>query len=99
MNLKFKRVVLALVIVIGIIWNLLCLFEHIPFEKWNLSLVLVSVVCLFVFIPSLFPAVFPNNEKSKYIGELEKRERIYAVIIIGITIVWIVTIIICLMNL
>lgn len=96
MSIKIKRVIFTTAIVVGVIWNVLCLLKLLPLEKWSFSLAIVGIGSLFTLIPLLFSVAFQKDEKSKYMADLEKRERIYAGITIGSTVVWTVTIVACL---
>ena len=94
MKIDVKRYILTAALALGTLWNVLCLFGMFQ-RKWMFSLSIVSIGTLCTLIPLAFPALFPKDEKSKYIVELDQKEKMGAGVMICLAFVWTATMIAC----
>ena len=96
MKINTKRILMLLFLVAAIIWNCLCILNVLPLSLFTVSAVAVGGYSfMIIFIPLLFPAIAQTQEKSTYIQDLAKREKQMSFATICLALIWIVTLIIC----
>lgn len=96
MKIKTKRIIMILILFIGIVWNTLCLIKVLNYDMYIYSVFTIGGYSTIVSFSRLF---FPSieGEKSNYIKELTQKEKKSAVIAIILIIIWIVTLIPCIL--
>ena len=94
MSIKLQRWILIIALATGTIVNVLCWISVIPVNYYNISLMIVSVISLLIVIISLF-IPFLHKERSKYIKDLTKAEKVQAFIVAVLIVLWVITIIAC----
>ena len=95
MKIEAKRYMMMAVLAFGTLWDILCLCGMFR-RKWMVSLAIVSLGSLCILIPPLFPSLFPGHGKSKYIAELDAKERAAAGLTVCFWFAWVITLIACL---
>lgn len=96
MKIKTKRLLMLLLLLIGIVWNCLCIFNIIPLNLFIVSAVaIVGYSFIINFKPLLFSGITHTREKSTYIHDLTKGEKQISYAAICLALVWIVTLIAC----
>ena len=96
MKAETKQALLLAALTFAVIWNCICLTGIFPIDKWSVSTGVVCIANLFTLIPLLFQSGPPKEEKTAYTAERRQKDRIIAGILIGLAVVWIVTMIACL---
>ena len=96
MTIKMQRYIFAIVLLIGTILNIFCLVNIIPTNYYKISFMIVSFVLVIIIITNLFTTL-PPKEKSTYIKDLTRAEKIQAIITAVLIFSWIITII-CVMK-
>ena len=94
MRIDVKRYILTAALALGTLWDVLCLFGMFQ-RKWMFSISIVSIGSLCTLIPLLFGSLFPKDEKSKEIVELDTKEKAGAGVMICLAFVWVATAIAC----
>lgn len=94
MKIKTKRIIMILILFLGIFWNILCLTKVLDYSMYIFSVFIIGGHSIIVSFSRLF---FPNieGEKSNYIKELTQREKRSAAIAVILIIIWISTLIPC----
>ena len=94
MKIKIKRTIMTLILFFGAIWNVMCLTKVLNYDMYLYSVFAIGGYSIIVSFPSLF---FPSikRENSKYMKELSQIEKRSAVIAVVLIIVWIITLIPC----
>ena len=96
MKIRTKRILMLLLLVAGIIWNCLCILNIFPPDLFTVSAVAVGGYSfIIIFIPLLFPGITQTRKKSTYIHDLTQREKQMSYATICLALVWIVTLIAC----
>jgi hypothetical protein len=96
MKIRTKRILMLLLLAAGIIWNYLCILNIFPLSLFTVSTVAIGGYSfIIIFIPLLFPGITQTREKSTYIHNLTKREKQMSYATICLALVWIVTLIAC----
>ncbi len=96
MKIKNKRMLMLLLLASGIIWNNLCILNIFPLSLFTGSAVVIGGYSfIIIFIPLLFPGITQSREKSAYIHGLTKREKQMSYATIFLALVWVVTLIAC----
>ncbi|MBU5225081.1 hypothetical protein KQI36_00185 [Clostridium senegalense] len=96
MTIKMQRYIFAIVLSIGTILNIFCLVNIIPINYYKISFMIISFVLVSIIITNLFTAL-PPKERSTYIKDLTRAEKIQAIITAVLIFSWIITII-CVMK-
>ncbi|MEA4934496.1 MAG: hypothetical protein VB071_13080 [Lawsonibacter sp.] len=96
MKIRTKRILMFLVLLLGVIWNCLCLLHAMQRSCYSVSVILIGGYALaFLLVPLLFPALSKADEKSNCYSELTQKEKRSAGIMIGLIAAWLVTLIAC----
>ena len=95
-TIKMQRCIFTIVLSIGTILNIFCLVNVIPTNYYKISFVILSFVFAIIIITNLFTTL-PPKEKSTYIKDLTRAEKIQAIITAVLIFSWIITII-CVMK-
>lgn len=96
MKIKTKRILMLLLLVVGVIWNGLCMLKVLPLSLFTISVIAIcSYSFMIIFIPLLFPSIAQFKEKSLYIHDLTKLEKQLSNITVCFTFAWLVTLIGC----
>lgn len=93
MKIQWRRIILLICLCIGVWQNtvfVLSLIGIFPLEKWTAS-DRVSWITILLIGLYLFPDKRTKAEKSKYIKELGKQEKIFAIITIAMIACWGIT--------
>ena len=97
MTIRTKRLLLALVLAAGALWDSLCLLGALPFFWFPASAVLVGGYCVIaVFVPLLFRAFLRGGEVSAPRREQTKQEKRLSAVTLSLAAAWLVTLAACL---
>jgi uncharacterized membrane protein len=97
MKIQTKRAVFIITLCVGVLWNILCLVGILPVDKCMVTLPIIFMGTFLILLPYIYPSMSNSLEKSKYIKELNKKEKTLAVITLALIFCWAVTLIMCLL--
>ncbi len=96
MKIKTKRTVMIVFLLAGVIWNCLCILNVIPLSYFSVSAIIIGGYSFIIaLMPLLFPPFIKIDEKSNHYSELTIKEKYLSVITIVLVVVWIITLITC----
>ncbi len=96
MKIKTKRTLMLLLLLVGVVWNCLCVCNVLQLSLFWVSVVAVGGYSfIFVFAPLLFPSIAHARGISTYMHDLTEREKQMSGLTICLTFAWIVTLIAC----
>ena len=80
-------------IVLGFLWNLLCLLGVIPLAKWPFTFAFTMFFCVASQLRVLFPKWFPKDEQPpKDPKDATKAEKVSAGAMLTLVFAWLVTV-------
>lgn len=98
MKLKTKRATMIALLFVGIIWDLLCMTNILPFAYFTLSIIVICGYSLAIsFLPLLFP-IEKTEEKSKAYFQLTSKEKSLSTTTITLSIAWLITLTACFIH-
>ena len=95
-NAKTRKATLLAVLAFAAIWDGLCLAGILPIDKWPVSTGVICIWSLFTQIPLLFSPAAQKEEKPAPAETVRKKDRIFAGLLIGLAVIWVVASIVCL---
>lgn len=96
MKIRTKRILMVLLLLAGIIWDCLCIWNVFPLSLFTVSIVAVcGYLFMILFIPLLFPGNVRAGENSTYMHDLTENEKRMSFATICLAFAWIVTLLIC----
>ncbi len=96
MKAKTRQAVFLAAVAFGAVWNSMCLAGVLPVDKWPLSTGVVCIGSLLNQIPLLFQPAVPKEEKPANTEALRQKDRIFLTVLLGLSAVWVVTMVACL---
>lgn len=91
--IKSMRIVIFAALSISVIWNTLCLLGFLPLKSYTVTYTFVLIPSIIINFHSLF---FRNKDVATYIVDANQKEKVQAIILGCLIVVWVITIIACL---
>lgn len=82
-------------LVLGIIWDCICMLRVIPFSYYTFSAVLIAGYSLLISYGFILLTFKKYDEKSSHYSELSSKEKVLSGISIGLSAAWLCTFIAC----
>ncbi len=96
MKIKAKRAIMNLLLLAGVLWNLLCLFQLLPLSRFYVSVAAVGgYAVVVIFLPLLFPTFAKRDEKSRHWSALTPQEKQTMGIMLVLAFAWFITLMAC----
>lgn len=96
MKIKAKRAIMNLLLLAGVLWNLLCLFQLLPLSRFYVSVAAVGgYAVVVIFLPLLFPTFAKRDEKSRRWSALTLQEKQTMGIMLVLAFAWFITLMAC----
>ena len=100
MKAKTRHIILIAALAFGAVWDYLCLAGALPIGMWPFSTGVICIGSLVTQLPLLFPSTASKEEPPGHTNteSLRKRDRIFAGILVGLAVIWIIATVMCLLE-
>ena len=98
MKAKTRKTILFAAVAFAAVWDILCLRGILPIEKWPFATGVLCLGSLITQIPVLFPSAAAKEEPPETTEAVRKKDRIFAGLLIGACLIWVVASIMCLFE-